>query len=206
MQAVSSNAWVWTGSMASPGPKLPRAALRRQSRRFSPPRGVSVSASRPASRGEPKTVPKRLEACCDFLGRAYASMDERRLEEACLLKFSRTGGRRGESQIAAVRASSSLRTFSATMGRRVGAELPPDCSRCSRTARVRGTRASRGCPPVERRESLTCAKVARNGRHRARLRTPSHRWGPPGYQQWLPGMFCSWARNLRAPTLRPFRL
>ncbi|WP_216597311.1 amidohydrolase [Olsenella sp. oral taxon 807] len=178
-------------------PELPRAALAsRAGALLASSREVSVSFSGRASHiARAEDGADALEACCDFLGRAYASMDECRLEEACLLKFGRMEAGEVRNQIAAsARLEGSLRTFSTTMGRRVSAELP----RIARdAAEPRGCEAlvslSEGYPPVVNDENLYVRSREWLAMDDIELKTlpeplliaEDFAW----YQQWLPGMF-----------------
>lgn len=178
-------------------PELPRAALAsRAGALLASSREVSVTfAGRASHIARAEDGADALEACCDFLGRAYAYIDKRRHEEACLLKFGRMEAGEVRNQIASsARLEGSLRTFSTTMGRRVGDELP----RVARdAAKPRGCEAlvslSDGYPPVVNDEDLYArshAWLAKGGVELKTLPGPlliaeDFAW----YQQWLPGMF-----------------
>ncbi|MGN0076584.1 MAG: amidohydrolase [Parafannyhessea sp.] len=136
-----------------------------------------------------------LLAGCRFVPEAYRYMDERGLEEPCLLRFGHMTAGEVRNQIAATaRVEGSLRTFSVAMGERCRNELPRIAERVAAglgcTAR---THFSEGYPPVVNDHEVTSwargvlesAGIAVDMVKEPLLIAEDFAW----YQQWLPGTF-----------------
>lgn len=136
-----------------------------------------------------------LECACDYLGRAYAYANQRRQEEAFLLKFGHLQAGQVRNQIAAQAVlEGSLRTFSLPMGKRARKDL---ADLADRAAADHGCTAevaySEGYPPVVNDRGLfeaSTAWLASGGIQVAPVAEPlliseDFAW----YQQWLPGDF-----------------
>lgn len=136
-----------------------------------------------------------LLAACRFVPEAYRYMDERSLEEPCLLRFGHMTAGEVRNQIAAgARVEGSLRTFSVAMGERCRRELPRIAERVAAGLGCAArTHFSDGYPPVVNDHGVTSwatGVLESHGISVGEIAEPlliaeDFAW----YQQWLPGTF-----------------